>query len=323
VLRVSNLLMANNTLKYIQNNLQRAARSQEQLSTGKTIIRPSDDPSEISHLMAVNATIKGNEQYMRNIEDGLSYLNQCDSALDTIGQYLQDAKTLTIQGANGTLTQEDREAIAEQIDKQIDALVDLGNSSLGGKYLFAGTKNSQPPFYRDPATGEVYYRGNTDRVTREVIFGYSYEVDAAGVTETGSPGVFGTLDGTSQIDDPMNSGEQMTRVSGGPFEVLLELKQNLENNDADGINQSLQELDDALQEVLNHRVGVGARTRHLEAVKSQLEDQEIKLKTVLVNVQGADIARLTVEAAQNDLVYQASLIFASKFLQTSLLNYLE
>ncbi|MEW6698045.1 MAG: flagellar hook-associated protein FlgL [Bacillota bacterium] len=334
MLRVSNIMMSNNMCNYIQNNLQRSAKSQEQISTGKTIIRPSDNPTEISHLMSVNATLIGNEQYARNIQDGLAYLEQSDSALDTIGKFFHDAKILALQGANGTLTKEDMQAIGEQIDKQIDALVDLGNSSLGGKYLFAGTKNGQPPFERVKDAGKdiIYYRGNTDLVRREVIFGFDYEVVTPGVTENTSvkSGVFGKLtdaaDPDYQIDDPMNPGppaEKMTKITGGPFDVLYELKNYLNNGDSAGVNVCLGKLDSAHQDILTHRVGVGARTRHLEAVKDQLADQEVKLRGVLVDIQGADIAKLTVEVAQNQLVHQASLMTASKLLSTSLLQFLK
>lgn len=439
------MLMGSNMRNYIQNNLQRSAKSQEQISTGKTINRPSDNPSEISHLMAVNATVISNEQYARNIQDGLAYLNQSDSALNTVGNMLGEAKGLGLQAANGTMTPSDRDAVAEQIDRMVDAMVDLGNSALGGKYLFAGRKNGQPPLHRDPQTGDIYYRGDTNLISREIIFGYSYEVVAAGVADNqlkgsvdlsqgkkltandmtftlqtddntkkvidissflpttplapdfytfdqiktamqsaidhpdnfppqGTPpqrqitvqddgngrvvlqshndakalklytadatnpstqghitlfggdrsaveGVFGKL-GNATMQDPMNSGEPMQKVVGGPFEVLRTLSANLRSGDTAGIQKSLADLETAHDEVLKHRVGVGARTRHLEAVQDQLEDQEIKLKSIIVDVQGADIAKLTIEVAQNQLVHQASLMTASNLLNTSLLQYL-
>lgn len=336
MLRVSNIMMTNNLVKYIQNSINRTALIQEQISTGKTINRPSDSPNQISRVMAVNATIIGNEQYVRNIDDGLSYLNQCDSALNTVGEALRDSKALALQGANGTLSNDDRKVIAEQIDKQIDTLVNLGNSSLGGKYLFAGRKNGQPPFAR--IADEIYYRGDTNRVTREVIFGSSYEVDAPGVKDYGAPdsGVFGNLTATDPLDpgylpinvvnDPMNPGPppgQMTRVTGGPLEILKNLRDQLLSNDTAGIEQSIGTLENTFNGILVHRVAVGARTRHLETVKSDLEDQEIKMKSILAGVQGADIAKLSIELTQNNMVYQASLLAASDFLKTGLINFLK
>jgi flagellar hook-associated protein 3 FlgL len=327
--RVSNMMITDNSIRYIQNSLQRSARLQEQLAAEKTILRPSDDPGQVGHVMSINETLARNEQYKRNIDDGVAYLNQADTALGTIGEMLREIKGLALQGANGTLDSADRNAIAEQIDKQIDALVDLGNSSLGGKYLFAGKKNGQPPFYRDPATGDVYYRGDTQRVKREIVFGSSYEVDAAGVAAYGAtePGVFGTLadpsDPANQIDDPMNPGQKMTKVIGGPLEVLAKLRDNLRNDDSEDIDQSLADLDGAIDVGLVQRVAVGARTRHLEAVKSQLDDQNAKLEEVLSNIQDADFTRLVIEVAQNDLVYQASLSVSTRLLQTSLINYLD
>jgi flagellar hook-associated protein 3 FlgL len=326
--RVSSMMIGENSIRYIQQNMQRAARLQEQLAAEKTILRPSDDPGQVSRVMAVNSTIDRNQQYVRNIDDGLAYLNQADTALGTIGEILRDVKTKALQGANDTMGSDDRNAIAQQIDKQIDALVDLGNSSLGGKYLFAGKKNGQPPFYRDPATGYVYYRGDTQRVSREIVFGSSYEVDAAGVTkhDADGVGVFGKLadpsDPAYQIDDPLNPGQKMTRVTGGPLEALARVRDSLRNNDTEAIDQSLADLDDAIDVALVQRVAVGARTRHLEAVKDQLDDQNTKLEEILSNIQDADFAKLVVEVNQNDLVYQASLLTSSKILQVSLLNYL-
>lgn len=329
--RVSNMMITDNSIRYIQNNLQRSARLQEQISSEKTILRPSDNPGQISHVMAVKGDTARNEQYMRNIDDGLSYLNQADSALGTVGEMLREAKTLALQGANDTTSPEDRNAIAEQIDKQINALVDLGNSSLGGKYLFAGKKNDQPPFSR--IDDQIYYRGNTDRVSREIVFGASYEIDAAGVTAydpTGPIGVFGKLaddpsttldDPVNRISDPKNPGQDMIRVTGGPLEVLKELRDNLRNNNTVAIDQSLADLDDAIDTGLVQRVAVGARTNHLKAVQGQLEDQNAKMQEVLSNIQDADITKLAVEIAQSNLVYQASLMTSSKLLQTSLLNY--
>ncbi|MHB1041852.1 MAG: flagellar hook-associated protein FlgL [Eubacteriales bacterium] len=336
MLRVSNIMMTNSLVKYIQNNLNRTALIQERISTGKTINRPSDNPTQISRVMSVNATITGNEQYIRNIDDGLSYLEQCDSVLNTVGEVLRESKALTLQGANGTFNPDDRKYIAEQVDKQIDTLVNLGNSSLGGKYLFAGRKNGQPPFAR--IGDEIYYRGDTNRVTREVIFGSSYEVDAPGVKDYGAPdsGVFGNLTTTDPADpnylpinvtnDPMDPGPppgQMTRVTGGPLEVLKNLRDRLLSSDTAGIDMSLGELDNTFNGVLVHRVAVGARTRHLETVKSDLEEQEIKMKSILVDVQGADIAKLSIELVQNNMVHEASLMAASEFLKTGLINFLK
>jgi flagellar hook-associated protein 3 FlgL len=115
----------------------------------------------------------------------------------------------------------------------------------------------------------------------------------------------------------------MTKINGGPLETLTNLRDNLRNNDTLGIDHSLAELDDAVDVGLVQRVAVGARTKHLEAVRSQLDDQNTKLQEILSNIQDADITKLVVEIAQNDLVYQASLSTSTKLLQASLLNYID
>ena len=156
-MRVTNKMVSDALISNIQNNMQKLARTQEQISTGSRILRPSDDPSSVSHLLAVKGNIEYNTQYMRNIDDGLSYLYTADDTLGTITDVITKAKELAVQGANGTLQVEDTTVIAYQIDKMIDHVVDLANTTIGGKYIFAGQENDQPPFTRQ--NDEIYYRG--------------------------------------------------------------------------------------------------------------------------------------------------------------------
>ncbi|MHB8917501.1 MAG: flagellar hook-associated protein FlgL [Desulfocucumaceae bacterium] len=179
-MRVTNRYIATNLNKNIQQNLSRVARTQEQLSTGKSMLRPSDKPGNLSPLLTVNSTLSFFEQYDRNLDDGLSYLSLSDGTMQTMGDILNQASQMAVQGANATYTTGDMAALAEQIDKVIDHVLDLGNSSVGKKYIYAGTKNNNPPFKR---TGDlITYTGNLNGIFREVLSGADYRIDAPGVT---------------------------------------------------------------------------------------------------------------------------------------------
>ncbi|SHJ53623.1 flagellar hook-associated protein FlgL [Desulfofundulus thermosubterraneus] len=314
-MRVTHMLVARRTQNYIQNAMQRLARTQEQMSTGRKVLRLSDDPPALSQLLNVRAAVERNKQYMRNITDGLSYLEGADTALGTAGELLQKAMEYAIQGANGTLEPDDMAAIGEQIDKMIDELVDIANTTVGGKYIFAGTKNNQPPFWRDG--DKIYYRGNLERISREILDQANYPIDVPAVTlDDGNPDTPGGVFGEAQV-----SGNEY-ELTGGIFQVLLALRNSLKAADVSGVNDSIGALNTQLDHILRYRVQVGARTSHFESVRSQLQDQELRLTQVLSNLEDADVARVAVDLSRQQLSYQAALAAGVRILETSLLDYL-
>ncbi len=319
-MRITNKYMTDSIIKSIQLNQSNIARSQEQLATSKRLLRLSDDPNVIGQVISIKSSLTYMEQYSRSIEDGLGYLNMSDTAMGTMGDVLTKASEYAVQAANGTCNASDRIAIAEQIDKLVEQMVDLGNSFIGDKYIFAGAKNSAPPFKR--VGDQIIYSGDTNEIRREVLADTDYRIDSPGITTSGSPGVFGLAvdngDGTYTVCD----GDPSNMTGTGVFRVLFDLRNSLNGNDTDGINGSIEELKQETDSLLKYRVQVGARTNHFELLQDQLLDQEIKLTENLNNLEGADMARLSIEYSQQLLSYEASLAAGAKILQVSLLDFL-
>lgn len=420
-MRITNGIIAKNTQNYIQSSTQKLARTQEMASTTKRIIRLSDDPNALSQLLNVKGTVDMNEQYMRNIDDGLAYLDSADTALGTVGSLLQRILEYDIQGANGTLEEDDMAAIGEQIDKMIDELVDIANTTVGGKYIFAGTKNNRPPFERDG--NSIIYTGNLEDVNREILNQANYPINVTGfddvidlyaprdgatgiasgetaangngeliitngdkeyristykpdgITPKGydeiaeeieglgglsvdyeagkkfiiasnlgpikvsesTDGILGTSTDFSTNPESAEPGlfgyvdEETGVVYGGIFQTLFDLKDNLNNGItseytdgelSSGVEYSIGEINDQIDHFLRFRVQVGARTQHFESVKSQLKNQEVLLNQVISNLEDADMAKVSIDLAQNKLAYDASLAAGAQIMQTSLLDYL-
>jgi len=320
-MRITNKYMTESIIKSIQLNQGNIAHNQEQLATSKRLLRLSDDPNVIGQVISIKSSLTYMEQYNKNILDGLGYLNMTDTAMGTVGDVLAKAGEYAVQAANGTCNAIDRTAIAEQIDSLIEQVVDLGNSFIGDKYIFAGAKNSAPPFKR--VGDQIIYSGDTNEIRREVLADTDYRIDSPGITVGGSSGVFGLAavdngDGTYTVCD----GDPSNTAGAGIFRVLFDLRNRLNSNDADGINGSIEELKEETDNLLKYRVQVGARTSHFELLQNQLADQEIKLTENLSNLEGADMARLSIEYSQQLLSYEASLAAGSKILQVSLLNFL-
>ena len=331
-MRVTNKMIGNNLAFNIQVNLQKLARTQQELSTGRRVLRPSDDPLVISRLLGVYAALESNNQYVRNIDDGLSYLYAADTALGSAGALLQDAHELAVQGANGTLTKEDMSYIARQVDKMIDNMVNLANTDLGGKYIYAGKLNNMPPFTRDG--DEIKYHGDFALIEREIAFGTAYDVaksgvDRGGTTHPSDPDYYGTfgLAVTVEPPDPLDDPPYglMKKPDGeyyGVFGTLFQLRNALDSGNSEKVDEALGSILKEADFLLQERVKVGARTRHFESVKDQILDHEIRLKQIELDLGCVKMEKVSIDFAQQTLTYQAALGAGAQILQTSLLHFL-
>jgi len=176
--RVTQRMLSNNLLYSYEKNLSGISKTQEQISLGTKINRPSDDPSGCSLTMALMSNLNLNGQYQRNITNGLGWLQQTDVGLEKATDAMQKVRELVVQGANDTLTQDDRVAIAEQVDTMTDAMVEVANTSLGGIYIFAGLDNTSEPFHR--SGDDFTFTGDDSEVLREIAPGARYQVNING-----------------------------------------------------------------------------------------------------------------------------------------------
>ncbi|MCG8401521.1 MAG: flagellar hook-associated protein FlgL [Firmicutes bacterium] len=313
-MRVTNSIIASNTINGIQNNLERLARSQEQISANSRILRPSDNPNVLGQLFGVRNTLSYNEQYNQNIQDGLSFLDLADTSMASVKKILDDAYEHAIDANNADCAPEDRAAIAEQIDKLIDTVVDMANSTVGGRYIYAGTKNSRPPFSRN---GDIIeYRGDLGEVTREVASATHHRVDVPGIgTDPANPGVFGV---STAGPDPNG----VYTVDEGIFKTLIDFKDSLLTDPFPGADSSITAIQNETDNVLKHSVTAGARYQHFEYLQKNLLNQEVNLTDTINDIEGANIPKLSIELGQHQLSYNSSLAVGSMIMQTSLLDFL-
>ncbi|OPX88170.1 MAG: Flagellar hook-associated protein 3 [Pelotomaculum sp. PtaB.Bin104] len=177
-MRVTQKMISNSMQYAFQKNLSGISKTQEQISLGTKINRPSDDPAGFSQTMALQSNLSLNKQYQRNITDGLGWLEQTDVGLNNATVIMQTAREKANQGANDTLTRDDRIAVAKQIDAMTDEMVEVANTSLGGKYIFAGLKNTATPFHR--SGDDFTFTGDDSDVLREIAPDGRYEVNING-----------------------------------------------------------------------------------------------------------------------------------------------
>lgn len=308
MLRVTNKMIADRSLHNLQSVLRRMETVNQQLSTGKRVSRPSDDPTAVEVAMRLESTLVETKQYIANADKGITWLNTADAAFHHASSVLQRGRELAQYGANGALSQEDRLALAREVEQLVHDLVQVGNTKLGDKYLFAGVNTQSPPFVAvgDPITS-VTYQGSSMQPDPSAPY----------------PELWGR-------HIPVGPGTSMNvSVTGDvallpAMEALIEVGRHLRDpaqTDKLG-NEDLAKLDDAIDTLLRWRAEVGAKSNRLELVRERLQETELNLTNLLSKTVDVDVPRAIMELKQEESVYRLALASSARIIQPTLLDFL-
>jgi flagellar hook-associated protein 3 FlgL len=133
-------------MRQLNNNQTRMAKLQEQLSSGKALLRPSDAPIDVVNDLELRNNLSYRTQNKRNTDNGGTYLTVLDSTMMSFDNLFQHTRELALQGANDTLLPRDRQYVNNEVRQQLLQMVNLGNSSYKGEYMFSGTDTDKVPF---------------------------------------------------------------------------------------------------------------------------------------------------------------------------------
>ena len=145
-MRITTKMMHNTSLRNLNINKLRKEKLTNQMSTGKKITRPSDDPVIAIRSLKLNSSLdKIDQYYEKNASDALSWLELTESALSTVNDILTNDIRKNIIGAKSSYeTVEDREAIITHLRKAMEEIYATGNSDSGGRSIFTGYRTDMP-----------------------------------------------------------------------------------------------------------------------------------------------------------------------------------
>lgn len=150
-MRITENMMTFNYLNSLNKALERQSTLQEQLSDGKAIHRPSDDPIKTIRSLRFNTNLSMNQQYTQNVKDAQSWMESTDSAMSDVSSVMIRIQELTVK-AGGTNNDISYKALATEIDGIINHLVQVGNTQVGDRYIFSGQKDKTQSFERKTIT---------------------------------------------------------------------------------------------------------------------------------------------------------------------------
>lgn len=216
-MRISDDMINNLLTGYLVQNKSAIFALQQKAASGKKVQYASDDPSAYESIRRLNDQGACNLQKQRNSDQLMLDLTTMDGALQGVGDILQRAGEITTASSDGTKTPADRVAMGKEVDMLLKQMLDLGNTSNMGRYIFAGLRVDQPA-YTVTTTGGlvsgVTYQGNTG--IREVEIGKFIPGSAANRVEANIPG-----------SDSTSSNAIFENNQGNIFTALIELRDKL------------------------------------------------------------------------------------------------
>lgn len=294
-MRVTQTVLMNQVLADLLAADARRLQVHRQLSTGRRINAPSDDPVGAVGVLRYRTELSLIERYRANAADGRDWISATESALQNATDILQRARELAVQGANGTLNQQSLQALAAEVDQLRQGLIQVGNATLGDRYLFGGQKTTAAPFKTDGT-----YQGGTAGV------------DADLVREIG-PGVTVTVNVT---------GDVVLEAATRPAGVLDQLASHLAAGDTAAVQADLGQVDAVLDSVFATRADLGARQARLELADQRLQDTAYGLQQLQSEVEDVDVAEVATRLSVQENAYRVALAATARIVQPTLLDFL-
>ena len=267
-------------LASIQNSKQNETVATQQLSSGRSVNQLSDNPSAVASLVQNHDQAAADGQYLQNLSTLQGKYQVADSTLGNVVSALTRALSLGVEGANGTLTAADRQAIAGEVQGLLNQTVSLANTSYHGAFLFAGTKVTTQPFTLDTATNAVTYNGNSATTSVELSNGDSISANLPG-------------------------DQLFQNASGSVTGALQDLYTALTTGA--NIPASVTEVQNALNQVNQQRVFYGNNLNQISLSESFLNQDQLNLSQQENGLVGADLATVASNFAQAQVANQATL----------------
>ncbi|QDP41282.1 flagellar hook-associated protein FlgL [Radiobacillus deserti] len=298
-MRVTQGMLTNNMLRNLSKSYSNLGTYMDQLSTGKKVNRPSDDPVVVMKGMGYRSQVIEVEQYERNLSEVHNWMDNTDSSLDKATKALQRLRELAVQASNGTYEENQRESIKAEVDQLKEHLLDIANTKVNNKYIFNGTattggQNGKEPVYIDETTGELIVSTNDQDVLIEVSSGVKIPVN---------------------VDATQVFGKDM-------FDKLEAFSTALDLDDQDAIQQSISDMDSLATNVVNVRADLGARMNRVDLIEDRLSSQVITAERMMSDNEDIDAEEVIMNLTTQESIHRAALSAGSRVIQPTLMDFL-
>lgn len=329
--RITNSMMAGNYLSGMKTNLNNLQTINNQLTTGKSVSKPSDDPYKVARSMQLNTDINTNKQYDENIKDTTNFLSSTDTTLGQVTTIMQRIRELMVSSGNAAYGSSEKGAISDEVNQRVEELGEVLNTNFDGKYIFGGTKTGSKPIgiTTDPATGQkglmyIDKEGNElSPLSTDTNVQNQLKMIGANLSVEVSQGV--------KMDYSVNAKDILSfKDSSGntvdAMQLLTDITTNLNSSDPTAsskvINENLASVDLVVSNLLKLRAEVGAKQNRMDSAQTRNEDENSNMTDILSKTEDIDFTEKTIQYSMAQTVYSAALQVSAKVLPKTLMDYL-
>jgi flagellar hook-associated protein 3 FlgL len=267
---------------------------QQQISTGKRINQPSDDPYGMYQSLTLSSLKNTLGQYSSNLTYAKQFLSESDNALSSVGNMASQAYQLAVQAANSTTSQDARTGMVNQVTQMQQQLVSLANSQgANGEYIFAGQKTQSAPF--TVVANALTYSGDTNNINVESGPGQTMAVNT-------------------------QAGTMLTTM----YNQLETLKNDLSSGNVSALsNVDISNLQNSQTAVVQARGAIGGNLQAVSTLTNANDLRTNDLTAQISNLTDANIAQVATQYQSAAAVYQAAITMASQVSSLNLASYLQ
>ena len=307
VMKVSTSMFFDRASAQLGNVQGSLAKTQEQLSTGKQITKPSDEPDKASLVTRLESEIARQKSYQGNIKSVEIRLKAEETALNSTSDVMYRMNELAVQAANDTLGAADRKTISLEMTELRNQMLSLANSQdSNGNYLFAGSRVSQMPFAPD-AKGVLVYKGDQARM-----------VVGVGDNRRMNQNIPGSDAFTNVVRDDGKGG----KVGVGFFQSLGDLIDAVKGSNRVAIQRGISEIDSLQQGLSDATAQVGTDLNVVDSQNNVLDEITLRLKTTMSDIQDLDYTEAITKMNKDQLALEAAQSSFAKISKLSLFNYI-
>jgi flagellar hook-associated protein 3 FlgL len=271
---------------------ERMQTSQNEISSGLKVAKPSDDPSAAADIVHIHAESGEAGQYLRNLDFGRTRLEFTDGVLDGVERMVERVRTL----GQLSLTNLDTASLyVTEVTGLRDQILAAANTGYQGRFIFGGSNTAVPPYQRQ-ADGSITYQGNSDAVSLQVGRASKLQIQIPGnEVFTGAVDVFATV---KRLNDAMTAGDKA------------------------GVNEEILNLERVAQQLSVSRSRIGGNVNVADSIEADLKAYELARASDLTRLQSADLSKAISDFTLNENALRAATAVGARISQLSILDYL-
>lgn len=288
-MRISTNSIYQSGITRISNIQAEQSKLQEQISTGRKISSPSDDPVASARILEISTAQNINTKFADTRQTAQLRLNTTESNLTSVTNLLVSAQSTLVGAGNGTLSNTERAFIGSELKGSLEALIGLANTQdASGNYLYAGSKTSTAPFVATSTGAD--YAGDSNQQLLQIDTQRQMAVNTTGdnVFQSNGNDVFAALSKiVTLLNTPITDATTQATFNTGLSTAIGQLKGSVDN-------------------VLNVRADVGAKLKEIDDLDTAGSDRGLQYSKALSNLQDTDYASALSDFAKQQTIMEAA-----------------